>query len=295
MQRMTPLEPSGDYDSPTYPLRQIVDTAEPQREQPMEPWGNAGRSGPLARRVSHRVPRGRRTAGNRSRRHSTAWPSNLPGACGTEHFGELADPCGRDSQAVCLRDIVPMIDPRPGPSSFTVRGANRSRGCRGLFMSSPRAAALEYQLLLTSFAASSIRRCPGDGLTGRHAETVRNWEALILRGRPRGNGPPRAGQQLRDPPIHVETSGDQAIVPRERHNQQTLVPWLGDPFRYRRAGVGCRVAGPATEPASALLHDAECEVRNTCARDHLGTLQLDGRGALIEQPDAIAKQEGHQI
>jgi hypothetical protein len=20
-------------------------------------------------------------------------PSNLPGACGTEHFGELADPC----------------------------------------------------------------------------------------------------------------------------------------------------------------------------------------------------------
>jgi hypothetical protein len=91
------------------------------------------------------------------------------------------------------------------------------------------AAALEYQLLLTSFAASSLRRCPGDGLTGRHAETVRNWEALILRGRPRGNGPPRAGQQLRDPPIHVETSGDQAIVPRERHNQQTLVPWLGDP------------------------------------------------------------------
>jgi len=48
------------------------------------------------------VPRGRRTAGNRSRRHPTAWPSNLPGACGTEHFGELADPCGRDSQAVCL-------------------------------------------------------------------------------------------------------------------------------------------------------------------------------------------------
>jgi hypothetical protein len=88
-----------------------VDTAEPQRKQPMEPWGNAGRSGPLARRVSHRVPRGRRTAGNRSRRHSTAWPSNLPGACGTEHFGELADPCGRDSQAVCLRNIVPMIDP----------------------------------------------------------------------------------------------------------------------------------------------------------------------------------------
>jgi hypothetical protein len=102
MQRMTPLEPSGDDDSPTYPLRQIVDTAQPQREQPMEPWGNAGRSGPLARPVSHRVPRGRRTAGNRSRRHPTAWPSNLPGAWGTEHFGELADPCGRDSQAVCL-------------------------------------------------------------------------------------------------------------------------------------------------------------------------------------------------
>jgi hypothetical protein len=64
MQRMTRLEPSGDDDSPTYPLRQIVDTAQPQREQPMEPWGNAGRSGPLARRVSHRVSRGRRTAGN---------------------------------------------------------------------------------------------------------------------------------------------------------------------------------------------------------------------------------------
>lgn len=102
MQRMTPLEPSGDDDSPTYPLRQIVDTAQPQREQPMEPWGNVGPSGPLARPVSHRVPRGRRTAGNRSRRHPTAWPSNLPGACGTERFGELADPCGRDSQAVCL-------------------------------------------------------------------------------------------------------------------------------------------------------------------------------------------------
>ena len=99
---MTPPEPSGDDDSPTYPLRQIVDTAQPQREQPMEPSGNAGRNGPLARPVSHRVPRGRRTAGNRSRRHPTAWPSNLPGACGTEHFGELADPCGRDSQAVCL-------------------------------------------------------------------------------------------------------------------------------------------------------------------------------------------------
>jgi hypothetical protein len=26
----------------------------------------------------------------------------LPGGCGTEHFGELADPCGRDSKAVCL-------------------------------------------------------------------------------------------------------------------------------------------------------------------------------------------------
>jgi hypothetical protein len=72
MQRMTPLEPSGDDGSPTYPLRQILDTAQPQREQPMEPWRNAGRSGPLARPVSHRVPRGRRTAGNRSRPHPTA-------------------------------------------------------------------------------------------------------------------------------------------------------------------------------------------------------------------------------
>jgi hypothetical protein len=39
MQRMTPIEPTGDDHSPTYPLRQIVDTAQPQRKQPMEPWG----------------------------------------------------------------------------------------------------------------------------------------------------------------------------------------------------------------------------------------------------------------
>jgi hypothetical protein len=60
MPRMTPLEPGGDDHSPTYPLKQIVDTAQPLREQPTEPWGNAGRSGPLARPVSHRAPRGRR-------------------------------------------------------------------------------------------------------------------------------------------------------------------------------------------------------------------------------------------
>jgi hypothetical protein len=79
-----------------------VDTAQPQRKQPMEPWGNAGRSGPLARPVSHRAPRGRRTAGN-PRRHPTAWPSNLPGACDTEHFGDsptrVVETVG---QAVCL-------------------------------------------------------------------------------------------------------------------------------------------------------------------------------------------------
>ena len=79
-----------------------MDTAQPQREQPMEPWGNAGRSRPLARPVSHRVPRGLGRLEIGSRHHLTAWPSNLPGACGTEHFGELADPCGKDSQAVCL-------------------------------------------------------------------------------------------------------------------------------------------------------------------------------------------------
>jgi hypothetical protein len=102
MQRMTPLEPSGDDDSPTYPLRQIVDTAQPQREQPMEPWGNAGRSGPLARPCHTGCLEGVVRLEIGSRRHPTAWPSNLSGACGTERFGELADPCGRDSQAVCL-------------------------------------------------------------------------------------------------------------------------------------------------------------------------------------------------
>jgi hypothetical protein len=45
-----------------------VDTAQPQREQPMEPWGNAGRKRTISSYVSRRVPRGRRTAGYRSRR-----------------------------------------------------------------------------------------------------------------------------------------------------------------------------------------------------------------------------------
>ena len=69
-----------------------MDTAQPQREQPMEPWGN-------------RVTPGASSAWDGWK--SVATPPHgmtfeLPGACGTEHFGELADPCGRDSQAVCL-------------------------------------------------------------------------------------------------------------------------------------------------------------------------------------------------
>ena len=58
----------------------------------MEPWGT----------VSHRVRRVRRTAGNSVATPPHGMTFELPGACGTEHFGELADPCGRDSQAVCL-------------------------------------------------------------------------------------------------------------------------------------------------------------------------------------------------
>ena len=35
------------------------------------------------------------------------------------------------------------------------------------------------------------------------------------------------------------------------------------------------------------LHDAEGEMRDTCALDHPGAFQLDRLGALVEQPDAI--------
>jgi hypothetical protein len=35
------------------------------------------------------------------------------------------------------------------------------------------------------------------------------------------------------------------------------------------------------------LHDAECKMRNPCALDHLGALQLDRFRGLVEQSDAV--------
>lgn len=37
------------------------------------------------------------------------------------------------------------------------------------------------------------------------------------------------------------------------------------------------------------LHDAEGEMRDTCALDHPSAFQLNRLGALVEQPDAIPK------
>ena len=35
------------------------------------------------------------------------------------------------------------------------------------------------------------------------------------------------------------------------------------------------------------LHDAECKMRNPCALDHQGALQLDRFRGLVEQSDAV--------
>jgi hypothetical protein len=45
------------------------------------------------------------------------------------------------------------------------------------------------------------------------------------------------------------------------------------------------VARLARPPKS--LHDAECKMRDPCALDHLGALQLDRFRGLVEQSDAV--------
>ena len=68
-----------------------------------------------------------------------------------------------------------------------------------------------------------------------------------------------------------------------------------------RALVGARDATGVAYSESvvcrrpASLHDAEGEMRDTCALDHPGALQLDRLRALVEQPDAIPKKDRHQI
>jgi hypothetical protein len=112
MPRMTPLEPGGDDHSPTYPLKQIVDTAQPLREQPTEPWGNAGRSGPLARPVSHRAPRGRRDGRKSVATPPTAWPSNLPGTS-TSWLGRIRRG-GCHESPTRSTPLVPSANPLSG-------------------------------------------------------------------------------------------------------------------------------------------------------------------------------------
>src|SRR5215210_7316449 len=45
-----------------------------------------------------------------------------------------------------------------------------------------------------------------------------------------------------------------------------------------------------------LLYDAERKVRDTRTFDHLRTLQFDRpRAQMVEQPDAVPEQDGHQV
>jgi hypothetical protein len=69
-----------------------------------------------------------------------------------------------------------------------------------------------------------------------------------------------------------------------RDNPASITGAGAEPTASVALGLAPILSSP---PCSPSLHDAEGQMRDACALDHPGELQLDRLGALFEQPDAI--------